>query len=97
MQLGKLLYSIDVEGVQDRNLAADLLKKAAATGDNDAKVALAALHLQGEDKARDPHQAKLLLKQAAEDGHTGAALQLGHFFSGKLPFHGEEVNNKRSN
>ena len=85
VQLGKLLYSVDVEGVRDRNLATDLLRKAAETGDNDAKVALAALYLQAEDIARDPPQAKHLLKQAAEDGHAGAALQLGHLFSGKFP------------
>jgi TPR repeat protein len=74
------------------DLAADLLRKAAATGDNDAKIALAALCLQAEDTARDPPRAKLLLKEAAESGHTGAALQLGHLLSGKLPFNAEDVD-----
>ena len=78
VQLGKLLYSVDVDGVRDRDLAVDLLRKAAATGDNDAKIALAGAVSAGEDTARGSSRAKLLLKQAAESGHTGAALQLGH-------------------
>ena len=61
------------------SLAADLLKKAAATGDREAKMALAMLYLQGEGVARDPSRAKELLKQAAEGGHAGAALQLAMF------------------
>ena len=84
VQLGKLLYSVDADGGRDRNLAVDLLNKAAATGDNEAKLALAMLYLKGEETARDPSRAEALLKQAAESGHPGAALQLGHLYSGKV-------------
>ena len=73
-------------------MAVDLLKKAADSGDNDAKVALAALYLQGEELRRHPSQGKDLLQQAAEAGHVGAALQLGHLLSGKLPIDSKETN-----
>ena len=84
VQLGKLLYSVDIEGLRDRNAAVDLLKQAANSGDNDAKVALAILYLQGDEIGGDPLQGKRLLQQAAETGHPGAALRFGHLCSGKI-------------
>ena len=91
VQLGKLLYSADEDGPRDRNMAADLLQKAAATGDREAKRALAMLYLQGEGVARDVSRAKELLKEAADAGHTGAALQLGHVYFGKHDVGAKEV------
>jgi TPR repeat protein len=65
-------------------MAADLLKTAAAAGDDDAQVALAMLHLKGEELPRDVTRAKELLEQVAKNGHAGAALELGHLFCGKF-------------
>ena len=55
-------------------------------------MALAILHLQGEGVARDSSRAKDLLKQAAESGHPGAALQLGHVCFGKYGSDVQEIN-----
>ena len=52
VQLGKLLYSVNVDGVRDRDLAVDLLGKAAATGDNDAKIALGCAVSSGGGRVR---------------------------------------------
>ena len=56
---------------------------APATGDREAKLALAMLYLQGEGVSSDLSRAEELLKQAADGGHAGAALQLGHVYFGK--------------
>jgi uncharacterized protein len=39
--------------------------------------------LKGEETSRDPSRAEALLRQAAQNGHAGAGLQLGHLYSGK--------------
>ncbi|HSC42988.1 MAG TPA: SEL1-like repeat protein, partial [Candidatus Binatia bacterium] len=84
VQLGKLLSSGEKDAPRDQNLAANLLEGAAATGDREAKMALALLYLQGEGVVRDLPRAEVLLTQAADGGHAGAALQLGHVYFGKF-------------
>ena len=45
-------------------------------------MALALLHLHGDETVRDPTRGEALLRQAAKEGHAGAALQLGHLYRG---------------
>jgi TPR repeat protein len=74
----------------------ELLKKAAETGDTEAQVALATVYLKGEETPRDPSRAEALLRQAVQNGHAGAALQLGHRYSGKYGAGPEVVNFKEA-
>jgi uncharacterized protein len=97
VQLGKLLYTVDADCGRDRNLAVELLNKAAEAGDTEAQVALAIVYLKGEDTAQDRPRAEALLRQAAQSGHAGAAVQLGHLCSGKYGASTEAINLKEAN
>jgi TPR repeat protein len=63
--------------------AAAWLVKGAASGDPEAKMALAVLHLRGDTAIRNPARAEELLREAAEQGHSPAMLELGHYYAGK--------------
>ena len=71
---------------------ADLLQKAAETGDRDAKVALAMTYLKGEGVESDPFRAEQILLEAANDGHVGAALHLAHLYCGNRVDRNKEIN-----
>ena len=90
VQLGKLLYSGAIDGLRDRKLAGELLQKAADAGDLEAKMALAMTLLRTTQSA-DLSRASELLSEAARDGHSGAALQLGHFYSGRYSSSGSGI------
>src|SRR5207237_10172196 len=81
--LGKMYMAGDGGVPRDRNIAAEWFRKAADSGDAEAKTALAILHLQDDAAVRDSSRAEELLKQAAESGDAAAATQLGHLCSAK--------------
>ena len=83
VQLGKLLYKAAGDEPLDRTRGTELLRKAADAGDLEAKTSLAMLLLQAEPDGLGFADARELLVQAADAGHSGAALHLGHLCSGR--------------
>jgi TPR repeat protein len=59
-------------------------------------MALAMLYLQGAGVIRDSSRAKDLLKQAAESGYPGAALELGHVCCGKYGSDDRAIDRKEA-